>query len=108
VKQLLTKEFKGKDKLIAPNFKAFELRPTRKSTSRRLAEVRKPTRSATVLSKATAAALGAVNGATFYWYPITPSTSLRRRSKYCSSSASTRQKRFAIVRRRMKSPRSAW
>ena len=106
VKQLLTEEFKGKDKLIQPNFRAFEL-------GRAYAEANIPpiglrmTRSDKVGDRIfaegnDAAALGAVyGGATFCaWYPITPSTSLAESfQKYCTMlrKDADGKNRFAIV-----------
>src|SRR5690606_20129579 len=106
VKQLLTEEFKGKDKLIQPNFKAFEL-------GRAYAEANIPpiglrvTRADKVGDRIfaegnDAAALGAVyGGATFCaWYPITPSTSLAESfQKYCTAlrKDADGKNRFAIV-----------
>jgi 2-oxoglutarate ferredoxin oxidoreductase subunit alpha len=90
VKQLLGEEFKGKDKLIQPNFKAFEL--GRAYAEQHLAPIGlKVKRDNKVGDRIfaegnDAAALGAVyGGATFCaWYPITPSTSLAEAfGKYC-------------------------
>ena len=106
VKQLLTEEFKGKDKLIAPNFRAFDL-------GRAYAEANLPPiglklkRTDKVGDRIfaegnDAAALGAVyGGATFCaWYPITPSTSLAESfQKYCSvlRKDTDGKNKFAIV-----------
>lgn len=106
VKELLGKEFKGKDKLIAPNFKAFEL-------GRAYAEANIPPiglrlRHADKVGDRIfvegndAASLGAVyGGATFCaWYPITPSTSLAEGfQKYCTMlrKDADGKNRFAIV-----------
>jgi 2-oxoglutarate ferredoxin oxidoreductase subunit alpha len=90
VKQLLNAEFKGKDKLIQPNLKAFEL-------GRSYAEQNMPAIGLRVVRADKvgnrifvegneACGLGAVyGGATFCaWYPITPSTSLAESfQKYC-------------------------
>lgn len=106
VKDLLRQEFKGKDKLIEPNFKAFE-------TGRAYAEASiapiglKLRRSDKVGDRIfvegnDAAGLGAVyGGATFCaWYPITPSTSLAESfQKYCNQLRvdADGKNRFAIV-----------
>ncbi|MEZ5971901.1 MAG: 2-oxoacid:acceptor oxidoreductase subunit alpha [Hyphomonadaceae bacterium] len=106
VKQLLTEEFKGKDKLIAPNFKAFELGYG--YAKEHLAPIGlKIKRSDKVGDRIfvegnDAAALGAVyGGATFCaWYPITPSTSLAESfQKYCDKLRKDPdgKNRFAIV-----------
>ncbi len=106
VKQLLTDEFKGKDRLIAPNFRAFDL-------GRAYAEANLPP-IGLKLQRADkvgdrifaegndAAALGAVyGGATFCaWYPITPSTSLAESfQKYCGvlRKDADGKNKFAIV-----------
>jgi 2-oxoglutarate ferredoxin oxidoreductase subunit alpha len=90
VKQLLSEEFKGKDKLIQPNLKAFEL--GRAYAEANLAPIGLKVRRADKVGNRIfaegndAAALGAVyGGATFCaWYPITPSTSLAESfQKYC-------------------------
>jgi 2-oxoglutarate/2-oxoacid ferredoxin oxidoreductase subunit alpha len=106
VKQLLSDEFKGKDKLIEPNFRAFEL-------GRSYAEANLPPIGLKVRKSDKvgdrifaegndAAALGAVyGGATFCaWYPITPSTSLAESfQKYCTllRKDPDGKNRFAIV-----------
>jgi 2-oxoglutarate/2-oxoacid ferredoxin oxidoreductase subunit alpha len=106
VKQLLSDEFKGKDKLIEPNFIAFEL-------GRSYAEANLPPIGLKVRKSDKvgdrifaegndAAALGAVyGGATFCaWYPITPSTSLAESfQKYCTllRKDPDGKNRFAIV-----------
>jgi 2-oxoglutarate ferredoxin oxidoreductase subunit alpha len=106
VKQLLQEEFKGKDKLIAPNFKAFELGYN--FAKDHLAPIGlKIKRSDKVGDRIfaegnDAAALGAVyGGATFCaWYPITPSTSLAESfQKYCDKLRKDPdgKNRFAIV-----------
>jgi 2-oxoglutarate ferredoxin oxidoreductase subunit alpha len=91
VKQLLTDEFKGKDKLIQPNFKAFEL--GRSYAEQNITPIGLKLRHADKVGDRIfiegneAAGLGAVyGGATFCaWYPITPSTSLAEGfQKYCS------------------------
>ncbi|HVV32445.1 MAG TPA: 2-oxoacid:acceptor oxidoreductase subunit alpha, partial [Vitreimonas sp.] len=90
VKQLLSEEFKGKDKLIQPNLRAFEL--GRRYAEERLAPIGLKVRrddkvgDRIFVEGNDAAALGAVyGGATFCaWYPITPSTSLAEAfQKYC-------------------------
>jgi 2-oxoglutarate ferredoxin oxidoreductase subunit alpha len=106
VKQLLGEEFKGKDKLIAPNFKAFEL--GRKYAEEHLAPIGLKVRRADKVGDRIfvegneAAGLGAVyGGATFCaWYPITPSTSLAEGfEKHCRAlrTAPDGKKRYAIV-----------
>ncbi|MGE0740060.1 MAG: 2-oxoacid:acceptor oxidoreductase subunit alpha [Hyphomonadaceae bacterium] len=106
VKQLLTEEFKGKDKLIQPNFKAFEL--GRAFAEAHLAPIGLKVRRADKVGDRIfvegndAAALGAVfGGATFCaWYPITPSTSLAESfQKYCTQlrTDADGKNRFAIV-----------
>jgi 2-oxoglutarate ferredoxin oxidoreductase subunit alpha len=90
VRQLLTDEFRGKDKLIAANFKAFEL--GRAYAEEHLAPIGLKVKHTDKVGDRIfvegneAAALGAVyGGATFCaWYPITPSTSLAEGfQKYC-------------------------
>ncbi len=106
VKQLLGEEFKGKDKLIAPNFKAFEL--GRAYAEKNIAPIGLKLRKADKVGNRIfaegndAAALGAVyGGATFCaWYPITPSTSLAESfQKYCTllRKDADGKNRFAIV-----------
>ena len=106
VKQLLTEEFKGKDKLIQPNFKAFEL--GRAYAAAHLAPIGLHVRRADKVGDRIfaegndAAALGAVfGGATVCaWYPITPSTSLAESfQKYCNllRKDADGKNRFAIV-----------
>jgi 2-oxoglutarate ferredoxin oxidoreductase subunit alpha len=106
IKQLVAEEFKGKDKLIQPNFKAFGL-------GRAYAEANLSTiglkiaRSDKVGDRIfvegnDAAALGAVyGGATFCaWYPITPSTSLAEAfEKHCGKlrTDADGKRRYAIV-----------
>lgn len=90
VKQLLTEDFKGKEKLISANFKAFEL--GRAYAEQHLAPIGLQVKKSDKVGDRIfvegndAAALGAVfGGATFCaWYPITPSTSLAESfQKYC-------------------------
>jgi len=106
VKQLLTEEFKGKDKLIEPNFKAFEL--GRAYAEKNLAPIGLKVRPSDKVGDRIfvegneAAGLGAVyGGATFCaWYPITPSTSLAEGfQKYCTKLRTDPdgKSRFAIV-----------
>ncbi len=106
VKQLVTEEFKGKDKLIQPNFKAFDL--GRAYAEANLAPIGLKVRRADKVGDRIfvegndAAALGAVyGGATFCaWYPITPSTSLAESfEKYCKAlrTDADGKRRFAIV-----------
>ncbi len=106
IKQLLTDEFKGKDKLIQPNFKAFEL--GRAYAEANLAPIGLKLRRADKVGDRIfvegneAAGLGAVyGGATFCaWYPITPSTSLAEGfQKYCTQLRKDPEgrSRFAIV-----------
>ena len=106
VKQLLGEEFKGKDKLIQPNFKAFEIGRT--YAEKHLAPIGlKVKRDNKVGDRIfaegnDAAALGAVyGGATFCaWYPITPSTSLAESfGKYCKDlrTDADGKARYAIV-----------
>ncbi|MBC7768994.1 MAG: 2-oxoacid:acceptor oxidoreductase subunit alpha [Phycisphaerales bacterium] len=106
VKQLLTQEFKGKDKLIQPNFKAFEL--GRAYAEANIAPIGLKVRTSDKVGDRIfvegndAAALGAVyGGATFCaWYPITPSTSLAESfQKYCTALRKDGEgkNRFAIV-----------
>jgi 2-oxoglutarate/2-oxoacid ferredoxin oxidoreductase subunit alpha len=106
VKQLLTEEFKGKDKLIQPNFRAFEL--GRAYAEENLDPIGLKVRRADKVGDRIfvegneAAGLGAVyGGATFCaWYPITPSTSLAEGfQKYCNALRMDEdgKARFAIV-----------
>ncbi|WP_395646478.1 2-oxoacid:acceptor oxidoreductase subunit alpha [Terricaulis sp.] len=106
VQQLLQQEFKGKDKLIQPNFKAFEL--GRAYAEANLAPIGLKVRRADKVGDRIfvegneAAALGAVyGGATFCaWYPITPSTSLAEGfQKHCNAlrKDADGKNRFAIV-----------
>ncbi len=90
VKQLVSEEFKGKDKLIQPNLKAFEL--GRAYAEEHLGEIGLKVRHSDKVGDRIfvegndACALGAVyGGATICaWYPITPSTSLAEAfQKYC-------------------------
>jgi 2-oxoglutarate ferredoxin oxidoreductase subunit alpha len=106
VKQLLTDEFKGKDKLITANFKAFEL--GRAHAEEHLAPIGLKVKHTDKVGDRIfvegneAAALGAVyGGATFCaWYPITPSTSLAEGfQKYCRQlrTDADGKARYAIV-----------
>jgi 2-oxoglutarate ferredoxin oxidoreductase subunit alpha len=106
VKQLLSDEFKGKDKLIQPNLKAFEL--GRAYAAKDLPVIGLKLQRADKVGDRIfaegndAAALGAVyGGATFCaWYPITPSTSLAESfQKYCTQlrKSADGANRFAIV-----------
>ena len=106
VKQLLTEEFKGKDRLIQPNFKAFDI--GRSYAEANLAPIGLHVKRCDKVGDRIfvegndAAALGAVyGGATFCaWYPITPSTSLAESfQKYCSQLRvdADGKNRFAIV-----------
>ncbi len=106
VKQRLNEEFKGKDKLIQPNLRAFEL-------GRAYAEENLPTIGLKVrkadkvgdrifVEGNEACGLGAVyGGATFCaWYPITPSTSLAEGfQKHCTAlrTDADGKARYAIV-----------
>ncbi len=106
LKQLLTEEFKGKDKLIEPNFKAFEI--GRKFAEEQLAPIGLRVKRADKVGDRIfvegneAAGLGAVyGGATFCaWYPITPSTSLAEGFEKHASKLrvdADGKKRYAIV-----------
>ncbi|MCL4714079.1 MAG: 2-oxoacid:acceptor oxidoreductase subunit alpha [Hyphomonadaceae bacterium] len=106
VKQLLAEEFKGKDKLTAPNFKAFDI--GRAYAEANLAPIGLKVKRADKVGDRIfaegndAAALGAVyGGATFCaWYPITPSTSLAESfQKYCNALRKDGEgkNKFAIV-----------
>ena len=106
VKQLLSEEFKGKDRLIQPNFRAFDL--GRAYAEQHLAPIGLKVKRADKVGDRIfvegneAAALGAVyGGATFCaWYPITPSTSLAEAfQKYCTQlrKDADGKNRFAIV-----------
>ena len=106
VKQLLTEEFKGKDRLIQPNFKAFDI--GRAYAEANLTPIGLHVKRSDKVGDRIfvegndAAALGAVyGGATFCaWYPITPSTSLAESfQKYCSQLRvdADGKNRFAIV-----------
>jgi 2-oxoglutarate ferredoxin oxidoreductase subunit alpha len=106
VKQLLKEEFKGKDKLIEPNLKAYELGYN--YAKAHLAPIGLKIKRADKVGDRIfvegndAAALGAVyGGATFCaWYPITPSTSLAESfQKYCTQlrKDADGKSRFAIV-----------
>lgn len=106
VKQLVTEEFKGKDRLIQPNFKAFDLGYAYAENhlsplGLRLTHTDKVGDRIFVEGNE-AAALGAVyGGATFCaWYPITPSTSLAEAfEKHCKTlrTDADGKRRFAIV-----------
>ncbi len=106
LKQLLREEFKGKDKLIQPNLKAFEL--GRAYAAENLPSIGLRVRHADKVGDRIfaegndACALGAVyGGATFCaWYPITPSTSLAESfQKYCRMlrTDADGKNRYAIV-----------
>jgi 2-oxoglutarate ferredoxin oxidoreductase subunit alpha len=106
VKQLVTEEFKGKDKLIQPNFKAFDL--GRAYAEANIAPIGLKVRRADKVGDRIfvegndAAALGAVYGGASFcaWYPITPSTSLAESfEKYCKQlrTDADGKRRFAIV-----------
>ncbi len=106
VKDLLRQEFKGKDKLIEPNFKAFEIGRAYAEAS--IAPIGLKLRRSDKVGDRIfvegndAAGLGAVyGGATFCaWYPITPSTSLAEAfQKYCNQLRvdADGKNRFAIV-----------
>jgi 2-oxoglutarate ferredoxin oxidoreductase subunit alpha len=106
IQQLLKDEFKGKEKLVQPNYKAFEL--GRGFAEAHLAPIGLKVRRADKVGDRIfvegndAAALGAVyGGATFCaWYPITPSTSLAEAfQKYCTVLRKDEdgKNRFAIV-----------
>jgi 2-oxoglutarate ferredoxin oxidoreductase subunit alpha len=106
VKARLTQEFKGKDKLIQPNYKAFEIGRTFAASS--LPPVGLKVRRADAVGDRIfvegndAAALGAVyGGATVCaWYPITPSTSLAEAfEKHCKALRTDEdgKRRYAIV-----------
>jgi 2-oxoglutarate/2-oxoacid ferredoxin oxidoreductase subunit alpha len=104
---LIAEQFKGKDKLIPPNYEALEI--GRDYAARHLPEIDlKIRRSATVgdrifIDGNDAAALGCVyGGATVAaWYPITPSTSMAEAfAKHCNRlrvDPATSENRFAIV-----------
>ncbi len=106
VKQSLSVEFKGKDKLIQPNLRAFEL--GRAYAAEHLPPIGLKVRRADKVGDRIfvegneAAALGAVfGGATFCaWYPITPSTSLAEGfEKHCRQLRTDPdgRRRYAIV-----------
>ncbi len=89
---LISKQFKGKEKLIAPNIHALEMGfQTIKAHVEcpigiRVRPANKPQADAILVDGNTAVALGAVyGGATVCgWYPITPSTSvIENFGKYC-------------------------
>jgi 2-oxoglutarate ferredoxin oxidoreductase subunit alpha len=117
VEQLVGEEFKGKDKLIAPNLKAFEL--GRKYAEDHLAPIGLKVRKSDKVGDRIfvegndAAALGAVyGGATFCaWYPITPSTRSPKRSRSTAARCAPRPTARSATpscRRRTRSRRSAW
>lgn len=106
IKQLVTEEFKGKDKLIQPNFKAFEL--GRAYAEENLPKVGLRVRRSNKVGDRIfvegneAAALGAVYGGASFcaWYPITPSTSLAEAfEKHCKAlrTDADGKRRHAIV-----------
>lgn len=89
---LVSKQFKGKEKLIAPNIHALELGFQRIHAQVecpigiRVRPAKKPNADAILVDGNTSVALGAVyGGATVCgWYPITPSTSvIESFGKYC-------------------------
>jgi 2-oxoglutarate ferredoxin oxidoreductase subunit alpha len=108
VERLIGEEFKGKDKLIAPNVKALHI-----GRDYALAELKCPiglkVRRADVVGDRiyvegnSAAALGALYGGASVcaWYPITPSSSLAEAfSRHCERyrvDPNTRKRRFAIL-----------
>jgi 2-oxoglutarate/2-oxoacid ferredoxin oxidoreductase subunit alpha len=106
VKQRLNEEFKGKDKLIQPNLRAFEL--GRAYAEENLPAIGLKVRKADKVGDRIfvegneACGLGAVyGGATFCaWYPITPSTSLAEGfQKHCTAlrTDADGKARYAIV-----------
>ncbi|MGE0596265.1 MAG: 2-oxoacid:acceptor oxidoreductase subunit alpha [Hyphomonadaceae bacterium] len=106
VKQSLAVEFKGKDKLIQPNLRAFEI--GRAYAAENISPIGLKVRKADKVGDRIfvegneAAALGAVfGGATFCaWYPITPSTSLAEAfEKHCQMLRTDPDgsRRYAIV-----------
>ncbi len=108
VEQLLAEQFKGKDKLIAPNVKAFHM--GRDWALEHLEcplgiklERRDAIGDRIFLEGNSAAALGAVYGGASVcaWYPITPSSSLAEAfEKHCRrfrTDKETGQGRYAIV-----------
>ena len=89
---LISKQFKGKEKLIAPNIHALEMgyQNVKKSVACPIGihvkPAKKPNLDAILVDGNASAALGAVyGGATVCgWYPITPSTSvIENFGKYC-------------------------
>ncbi|MDE2577057.1 MAG: 2-oxoacid:acceptor oxidoreductase subunit alpha, partial [Rhodospirillales bacterium] len=108
VETLIAEQFKGKDKLIAPNIHALNLGREHALKSLTCPIGLRVRRSDAVgerifLEGNAAAGLGAVyGGATVCaWYPITPSTSLAEGfTRYCNRfrvDATSGEKRFAIV-----------
>ncbi len=108
ISQLITEQFKGKDKLIQPNMRAVELGLTyaRENFDSPLAiKVAKSDQvgDRIMIEGNAAAALGCVyGGATVAaWYPITPSTSVAEAfERYCKMlrvDAETKTNKFAIV-----------
>ncbi|MFL2877257.1 MAG: 2-oxoacid:acceptor oxidoreductase subunit alpha [Pontiellaceae bacterium] len=107
-KQLISDQFKGKEKLITPNVKAIETgyRLAKENATCPMAfrvEKRDNVGDKILIDGNTAAGLGAVyGGATVAaWYPITPSTSvIDAYSKYCRTfriDPQTGEKNYAIV-----------
>jgi 2-oxoglutarate ferredoxin oxidoreductase subunit alpha len=104
---LIAEQFKGKDKLIPPNYEALEI--GRDYAARHLPEIDLKIRRSTAVGDRIfidgndAAALGCVyGGATVAaWYPITPSTSMAEAfAKHCGRlrvDPATGENRFAIV-----------
>jgi 2-oxoglutarate ferredoxin oxidoreductase subunit alpha len=108
LEKLIAEQFKGKDKLIAPNLRALQLgyddAKSRFSCPIGIRVKRSDAVGDRILSDGNfAAALGAVyGGATVCaWYPITPSTSLaeafERNSARLRVDRATGEKRYAIV-----------
>jgi 2-oxoglutarate/2-oxoacid ferredoxin oxidoreductase subunit alpha len=108
VSQLLTEQYKGKDKLIAPNQDAFDtgLAHARQHLDGAVGlrvERRNNVGDRIFIEGNAAAALGCVyGGATVCaWYPITPSSSLAEAfQKYCSKyrvDKATGRNKFAVV-----------
>jgi 2-oxoglutarate ferredoxin oxidoreductase subunit alpha len=108
IEKLISEQFKGKDKLIAPNLKALQMgRDYAKAnfTCPLGLRVRRADRVGDRIftDGNNAAALGAVYGGASVaaWYPITPSSSLAEAfQKYCQKyrvDAETGENRFAII-----------
>jgi 2-oxoglutarate ferredoxin oxidoreductase subunit alpha len=107
VEQLISEQFKGKDKLIAPNLEALHL--GRDWAAQNLAPIGLKLRRSDkvgdriLIEGNSAAALGAVyGGATVCaWYPITPSTSMAEAfQRWCRRfrvDPETKKNRFAIL-----------